>query len=79
MEHESECVAEARLILLLMGVVLLGVGIQVWLVPVTEAEMTPAQESLLNIGDWVVKVSVGAMLGFGGARLASRNGGSDQG
>ena len=63
-------------ILLLMGVVVLGVGILVWLV--TEAEMTPAQESLLNIGDWIVKASVGAMLGFGGARLVSRNGGSDQ-
>ena len=65
-------------ILFLMGVVALGVGILVWLVPVTEAEMTPAQESLLNIGDWLVKASVGAMLGFGGARLASRNGGSDR-
>ena len=65
-------------ILFLMGVVVLGVGILEWLVPVTEAEMTPAQESLLNIGDWIVKASVGAMLGFGGARLVSRNGGSDQ-
>lgn len=61
-------------ILFLMGVVVLGVGILVWLVPVTEAEMTPAQRNLLNIGDWLVKASVGAMLGFGGARLAYRDG-----
>lgn len=61
-------------IVLLMGVAALGVGLLVWLAPVTVVDMTPAQESLLNIGDWIVKASIGAMLGFGGARLVSRNG-----
>ncbi len=64
-------------IVLLMGVAALGIGILVWLVPVAAADMTPAQESLLNIGDWIVKASIGAMLGFGGARLMSRGGGEE--
>ncbi len=65
-------------IVMLATVAIVGIGLLIWLAPVTKAEMTPAQESLLNIGDWIVKASVGAMLGFGGARLAYRNGGSDQ-
>ena len=39
-------------------------------------ELTPAQETLLATGDWMVKGSVGAILGFaGGAGLASKNSG----
>ena len=61
-------------IVMLATVAIVGIGLLVWLAPVTAADMTPAQESLLNIGDWIVKASIGAMLGFGGARLASKNG-----
>ena len=49
----------------------IGVGILAFLAPVPADGMTPAQESLLVIGDGMVKVSVGAILGLGGARLAS--------
>ena len=34
---------------------------------------TPAQERLLDIADWMVKASVGALLGFAGARAGSRD------
>ena len=63
-----------RYIAMLATIAVVGIGILVWLAPVPDSEMTPAQASLLNIGDWIVKASIGAMLGFGGARLVSRNG-----
>ena len=52
-----------------------GVGILYALSEPKADELNPAQESLITIGDWVVKASVGAILGFaGGAGLASKNG-----
>jgi len=45
----------------------------VWLAPITEAEMTPARARLLDAGDWMLKASVGLILGFAGGRLAARN------
>ena len=50
---------------------MMGVGILAFLTPIPASVMTPAQENLLVIGDWMVKVSVGAILGLGGPRLAS--------
>ena len=53
-----------------------GVGILYALSETKADELNPAQESLITIGDWVVKSSVGAILGFaGGAGLASKNSG----
>ena len=47
----------------------------IWVAPVPEAMLTPAQSRLISIADWLVKASVGAILGFaGGIGLASRNG-----
>ena len=52
-----------------------GVGLLVWLAPVPEAQLTPAQDSLIAISDWMVKAAIGAILGFaGGVGLAGRNG-----
>ena len=53
----------------------MGVGILVWLSPIGEDSLTPAQRTLLDIGDWMVKASAGAILGFaGGAGLVKLNG-----
>lgn len=47
----------------------------VWLSPIGEDSLTPAQRTLLDIGDWMVKASAGAILGFaGGAGLVKLNG-----
>ena len=65
----------ARAILgLLFTVALIGLGILSLLTPVSAADMTPAQDRLLNIGDWMLKTAIGLILGFAGGRLASRNG-----
>ena len=58
------------LLLALLTLIMMGVGILVFLAPVPVDLLTPAQENLLVIGDWMVKVCVGAILGLGGARLA---------
>ncbi len=55
---------------LLFGLAVLGVSLLIWLAPVSAEEMTPAQDSLINIADWMTKASVGALLGFAGGRLA---------
>ncbi|MYE53578.1 MAG: hypothetical protein F4X34_00055 [Chloroflexi bacterium] len=57
----------------LFAIGLVGIGLMVWLAPITEAEMTPARARLLDAGDWMLKASVGLILGFAGGRLAARN------
>ena len=57
---------------LLLALVVLGGGVLVWMAPVPAEDMTPARELLLNIADWMIKASVGALLGFAGSRLAVR-------
>lgn len=57
---------------LLLALTLVGGGVLVWMAPVPAEEMTPAREILLNIADWMIKASVGAILGFAGSRLAVR-------
>lgn len=52
-----------------------GIGVMFWHAPIPADELTPAQTNLISIGDWMVKVSVGAILGvIGGARVAIANG-----
>ena len=57
---------------LLLALILLGGGVLVWMAPVPAEDMTPAREILLNIADWMIKASAGAILGFAGSRLAVR-------
>ena len=64
--------ATAGVLIVLFGLVVLGGGVLVWLAPVPAEEMTPARELLLNIADWMIKASVGALLGYAGSRLAVR-------
>ena len=59
------------LLITLFGLVVLGVGILALLSPFPSDRLTPAQENLLIIGDWMVKVSVGAIIGLGGSRLTA--------
>ena len=62
----------AGVLIVLFGLVVLGGGVLVWMAPVTAEDMTPAREILLNVADWMIKASVGALLGFAGSRLAVR-------
>ena len=64
--------ATAGVLIVLFGLVILGGGVLVWMAPVPAEDMTPAREILLNIADWMIKASVGAILGFAGSRLAIR-------
>ena len=43
----------------------------VWLSPAPADRLTPAQDNLIEIADWMVKASVGAILGFAGAARLS--------
>ena len=57
----------------------LGIGILVWLAPVSAAEMTPSQTTLHGAADWMLKGAIGAMLGFGGARVVQNRERGDSG
>ncbi len=57
----------------LFGLVIIGIGIMAGLADVPADSFTPAQDSLLTVADWMVKASVGAILGFAGGRAASRH------
>ena len=56
------------MLITLSGMSAVGLSILVWLAPIPSDSLTPAQQSLLNIADWMVKASIGAILGFVGAR-----------
>ena len=62
----------AGVLIVLFGLIVLGGGVLVWMAPVPAEDMTPARDILLNIADWMIKASVGAILGFAGSRLAIR-------
>ena len=64
------------ILLILFALMGLGLGILIWLAPITDAEVTAGQQNLRNIADGMVKASVGAILGFAGARLSGSNGSS---
>ena len=57
---------------LLLALILVGGGVLVWMAPVPAEDMTPARELLLNLADWMIKASAGAILGFAGSRLTVR-------
>ena len=59
------------LLFALFTLTMVGVGILALLSPFPADRLTPAQENLLIIGDWMVKVSVGAIIGLGGSRLTT--------
>ena len=62
----------------LFGVLIIGIGLTVWLGAFGEDELNPAYRNLLEVSDWMMKSSVGAILGFAGStHLSRRNGGSE--
>ena len=61
----------------LIFIMLVGGGVLVWLAPVPADRITPAQDNLINISDWLVKASAGAILGFAGARFSGGRKGGD--
>ncbi len=58
----------------LLVLVALGIALLLWLAPVPMERMTPAQSKLLEIAVGMVLLSVGALLGFAGGRLAVNSG-----
>ena len=60
------------IILTLFALTILGMGTLVWLSPVPAGQLTPAQDNLIEIADWMVKTFVGAILGFAGATRLAR-------
>ena len=60
-------------VFLLLALMTIGLGILIWLAPIPAGEITPGQQNLMSIGDWIVKASLGAIFGFAGARLSISN------
>ena len=60
-------------VFLLLALMTIGLGILIWLSPIPAGEITPGQQNLMSIGDWIVKASLGAIFGFAGARLSISN------
>ncbi len=62
------------ILIMMLAVAVVGLGILIWMSPVQASNITPAQDRLMNIADWMVKAAIGAILGYSGARLAARSG-----
>ena len=63
----------------LFAIMLVGIGILLYVASFPPERFNAAHDTLITIGDWMVKVSIGAILGLGGARLtmARRNDGGE--
>ena len=72
-QSDGSSIPVRMVLIILFGIGLGGLGILIWLASVPAAEMTPAEDRLLNIGDWMLKTAIGLILGFAGGRLAARN------
>ena len=60
-------------VFLLISLMAVGLSILIWLAEIPAGELTPGQQNLMSIGDWIVKASLGAIFGFAGARLSISN------
>ena len=60
-------------VFLLLALMTIGLSILIWLSAIPAGEITPGQQNLMSIGDWIVKASLGAIFGFAGARLSISN------
>ncbi len=59
------------------ALLILGFGIWIWLSTIPDGELTTAQSDMLTTADWIIKVSVGVLLGLGSnASTRARNGNS---
>ena len=53
----------------------MGLGVLIWLSPIPASELTGGQQHLMSVVDGMVKIALGAILGFMGAIafVSSRN------
>ena len=70
-------ISTIAIVSLLVGFIILGGGVFVWLAPVPADQITPAQGNLIEIADGMAKTSFGAILGFAGGRLTTGRSGSE--
>ena len=56
---------------MLLFLAVTGMSILIWLAPIPDAEVTAGQQGLREIGDWIVKSSVGAIMGFSVAQITA--------
>ena len=56
----------------MLGLIAMGGSVLVWLAPVPDDQLTKAQNNLIIIADWMIKASVGAILGLIGGYGLSR-------
>lgn len=64
---------------ILLALVLLGISVLIWVASVSGVQLTPAEDTLVQVADWTIKTAVGAIVGFaGGAGLARINGGKER-
>ena len=73
----SDAVSPGWTLVALFMIMIGGIGLLLFVASIPADQFNPAHDRLITIGDWMVKVSIGAILGLGGARLtmAQRNGG----
>ena len=71
MNHNNEAMPLCGILCLLftIAIVSLVILIRYMARPITANEMLPAQDRLLTVGDWMLKASVSAILGFAGAQI----------
>ena len=62
------------ILFMLVAVAGMGMSTLIWLAPIPATDITPAQDRLMDIADWMVKAAIGAILGYSGARLTARGG-----
>lgn len=66
------------LMMVLFAFTIAGIAILLWLGRIPDDELTKAYSTLIEIADWLVKVSVGAILGLrGSAVVRGRKGGGE--
>ena len=71
----SRYLIPAMTLVMLFALILIGCGGMAWQAWASGPELTPAQQQLIALADWMVKGAVGALLGFaGGAGLSRLNG-----
>ena len=69
-------------VMLMVGVAVVGLGLLIWLADVQGAgELNSTHALVRTTADWMVKLSIGAIVGFSTGRFAAngRRGGADGG
>ena len=62
-------------VLILFVLLFTGIGVMLWFAPVPDGELTQIQTNLANVADWMVKMSMGAIIGLVAGSARTLNGG----